>query len=368
MNNDREKLLKTMLSLAYTVDSGVGVKGDSPASNKAAMGIIQCMLNTADMLKKKWKLVWGPRVYDLPIVSDGQSDNTMIVAQQEDTNTYAVAIAGTNAKSWSDWFFEDFAVGTQVLWRYGSPDPGTSPKISWGTAFGLAILQRMRPYKGIPGEEKTLAEFLQYVLKNPCGKDPFKIYVTGHSLGGALAPATALWLSDTQGTNPGIFQVPWDPDKKAKVYTFPFAGPTIGNGDIANYINSRFTGDQMVVTDNQLDIAPHAWNYETLEQIHTIYPPPYALPPALGLALDAIAEELKPLDYQPIGTDEQRLKIPGNIHNFPPPPPQSQLDRFAEQAAYQHICAYPIYFGLEQLLRAMADCSPGGLMKMCGIK
>ncbi|MGH9905070.1 MAG: lipase family protein [Pyrinomonadaceae bacterium] len=56
---------------------------------------------------------------------------------------------------------------------------------------------------------------------------PTPISVTGHSLGGALSPAVALWLSDTKAQ--------WDPSGRSSLACLPSAGPTSGDQAFATY-------------------------------------------------------------------------------------------------------------------------------------
>ena len=143
-----------------------------------------------------WEVVWGPVVY-VPPASD-LSGNVMYVARGgRDTSPpgqLVVAIAGTNPYSAFDWIVEDAFVSTQVSWSTGNPPPGSAPKISLGTFLGLTILQAMVAGPAQPGVGSTLADF----LTSQAGSCPL-VTVTGHSLGGALAPAVALWLSDQGG-------------------------------------------------------------------------------------------------------------------------------------------------------------------------
>lgn len=353
----KDEWKKTMMSLAFTVDAASVVKGDTQASNQEAMTITECVMSKADMLKDKWELVWGPRVYDFPLVSHGESNNTMLVAKSTDeANTYAVAIAGTNGSSWSDWLFEDFWVTRQNRWPYGSPPASPVAKVSTATWIGLKCLQGMVPYQGIPGAGKDLAGFLKDEAAKVQGD--ITVYVTGHSLGGALAPATALWLHDTRKGGPWwTGQIAWDPDERATVKTYPFAGATPGNGAFKSYIDSQFEGDRMVVVNNTLDMVPHAWNYETLMEIPDLYPQPWQCPATFGKLIDGVAAGLKPLDYQFVGQGDQVQPITGDIADIPNPP-KSQIGRFFAQALYQHINVYFEKLGLEQLGEVMGECTP----------
>ena len=158
-----------------------------------------------------------------------------------------VAIAGTNYNSIFDVLIEDFFVGSQVAWAYGHPPAGTTPKISAGTFTGLTLLQFMTPGPGMPGANQPL----RGVPRPPRATRPIDVITTGHSLGGALAPALALWLLDTQTA--------WDPQGRATIYCEPSAGPTSGNDDFATYYELML-GLRTTRIVNSLDMVPHAWN------------------------------------------------------------------------------------------------------------
>jgi hypothetical protein len=73
-----------------------------------------------------------------------------------------------------------------------------------------------------------LKSYLEAVVAD--SREAIEIYVTGHSKGGALSSTLALWLADTQGRDHVRDEDLWDPEKKAQIYAYSFAGPTAGNG------------------------------------------------------------------------------------------------------------------------------------------
>ena len=56
------------------------------------------------------------------------------------------------------------------------------------------------------------------------------ILVQAHSKGGPIAAAFAQWLED--------IALQWDPDRKAKLQVYTFAGPTPGNAGFAHRYKS----------------------------------------------------------------------------------------------------------------------------------
>src|SRR5262249_24914525 len=145
-----------------------------------------------------------------------------------------------------DWLLEDGSVSIQVPWPTGNPPPGSNRQISHGTFRGLSFLRTLRPGPHQPGAGSLLSDSLAAGLNG----SPM-ITLTGHSLGGALAPALALFLSDTQGT--------WDPAMRTKIACLASTGPTPGNRDFADYFNSQL-GPVTTRFWNTLDVVPHVWN------------------------------------------------------------------------------------------------------------
>lgn len=343
---------QTMLTLAYAADAPASLTGDVRQVNDGALAIVRCVLADAPAVRGEWELVWGPVVYTFPFST--YSDNTMFVVRSTtQPDTYTIAIAGTNSKSFSDWLIEDFWIVPLEEWPYGDPPDELDTKISKGTATGLDALQGMLPLSGIPGACQLLIEYLRAAVAAASG--PVTIHVTGHSLGGALAPTLALWLIDTQGTDARGGGVPWDPESKATVSCTAFAGPSAGNGDFATWSNQRMPGDQLLVVDNSLDVVPHAWNTTTLMEIPFLYLPKYRLPLDVTAAVLAIAKLTQKLDYQKIGEGDQVQPITGELSTVTSS--DSKLKEFLEEAGYQHVVAYPDALGLPNLRQLLEDCA-----------
>lgn len=171
-------------------------------------------------------------------------------------------------------------------------------------------------------------------------RDPLSVTVTGHSLGGALSPVTALALSDSQGVS---LDKPngWDPKSTSHISVMPTAGPTPGDEVWRDYYeNSRIEKTDRVW--NKLDIVPHAWQISMLNEIPTIYEPTIVLPP----------KEEKPFNIRNLVEKSVCLSTSfekeGGSKLVQICPSVKGLcgkvcpskKKFLEQAAYQHTTAY----------------------------
>jgi hypothetical protein len=225
----------------------------------ATYKVISEALQSAKGAIKTWNIVWGPSVAQ--VLGNTPAINTMYVAQNAtEPSKYVIAIAGTNFKSIIDALVEDNFVEWQVPWIYDPLLLGAA-HISLGTAVGLAILQNMTPSSKVPGGGTTLAQFLATITKKPV-----QITTVGHSLGGALAPAVALWLADTQP------YTDWDPNGNATLASLATAGPTAGNSLFALHTGLKL-GGRLASYYNTLDIVPHAWQGSMLAKIPGLYGP-----------------------------------------------------------------------------------------------
>lgn len=211
----------------------------------------------------EWRLVWGPAVYQ--VSGSTVADNAMYVAQSKSQpNEFVVAISGTNPISAYGWIVEDVKINPPVAWPYGDADPSVKGKITQGTNVGLNVLLNILNSAG-----QSLSQFLASQVS--ASESALSITVTGHSLGGALSPATGLALLDTQGIPLGQPNG-WDPDSRSSISVTPTAGPTPGNETWRDYYDDRI-GDATDRLWNAIDMVPHAWQVSMLDQIPTLYAP-----------------------------------------------------------------------------------------------
>jgi hypothetical protein len=175
----------------------------------------------------------------------------------------------------------------------------------------------------------TLKQFLSDAVK--AANRPVKICVTGHSKGGALSPALALWLADTQGGGPVADGDQWDPERKATVWAYSFAGPTAGDGGFVSHCNDVL-GLRCFRVVNALDVVPHAWNVDDLGLIPNLYPSiPDAERVVLKVLTGLVKDKVANLDYQHVGTGSSVIQFPGK---------ETSPAEFFTQAIHQHLDGY----------------------------
>lgn len=285
-------------------------------------------LNTQPLTKGKYELIWGPAVFKFK--DSRLDDNMMFIARRAGTKKVAVAIRGTNFASVSDWLAEDLNVTHPVPWNIpkSKMDAPTNPRISRATETGLNVLKTLTPE--FPGlTPKTVRQFLQEGASNG---NIDEVTILGHSLAGALAPAFALWLSDTRPR--------WDPTASVNISVTALAGATAGNRDYSRYYDSQL-GKSTNRIHNPYDIVPLAWDESTLMTL----PGLYALSDIKADGFDRfLVQEAMDLventDYTQILPNSPSLK--GGVLQSP------ATMKFLQQAAWQHHCGYYCGLGIAQ--------------------
>jgi Lipase (class 3) len=186
----------------------------------------------------------------------------------------------------------------------------------------------------------TLLEFLKgFVAGVPA---PVDVYVVGHSKGGALAAALALWLVDTQG-GAVAHRDQWDPITNAKVHLYSFAAPTAGNAGFASRFTRKITSAYRLA--NPYDLVPHVWNPDDVREIPTLYGSQLN---ALRLPADALALALQITAYQ---HEVSSARWTG---------PSVAQSNFLQRAGVEHLDSYLKQFGLYdvQTLSTLALFAP----------
>jgi hypothetical protein len=121
---------------------------------------------------------------------------------------------------------------------------------------------------------------------------PLDVAVTGHSKGGALATAVALWLKDALASPDAAEQ--WDGQRGARVSCYAFAAPTPGNAAFADRIDRVLASDHHHLR-NRHDIVTHAWQADELTLIPDLYAPRHTV---LEPLIPVIASRVRALDYR----------------------------------------------------------------------
>jgi hypothetical protein len=265
----------------------------------------------------KQELVWGPALYK----GDHFLDAAMMYAvrNQNKPSEYTVVIRGTNPISLWSWLNEDLKINKQFPWVTGSPP--ASAKISEASENGLALLQGIKPADSIPGAGTTIQQFLQDTITRG---EANTIYVTGHSLGGCMAPTLALWLKDTMASLDNV-----------ELSVYAYAGPTAGNEAFAQYSDNRFLENCNRFACHY-DIAPHWWNEDTLEKMYTLYEPDISPGELDKVLIHKAVKEAKDKGYTQI-TNLRR--VPGEIY--------TRIEEYIIQAIYQHVFPY-LYLAVEK--------------------
>jgi triacylglycerol lipase len=199
------------------------------------------------------------------------------------------------------------------------------PKVANGSFGGFNILREMISGPQNAGAGLRLKEF---ITDNAGG--PARLTITAHSLGSALASLLALWLFDTQHD--------WDPSGHIAIDCFPFAAPTSGDRDFADYYTNSELGRRSDRYDNPLDGVPHAWKAEDLKQIPGLYRPHidvgFLMPLVDGISLLTAGADFEHVHPQAEPISSSRF----NPDCFDPNRPAIQ--NFIRQWNYQHVGAY----------------------------
>lgn len=280
----------------------------------------------------KWDVVWGPCVFQSR--NSDVADNVMYVVKgtyivpgtvpPKLKPEYVIAIAGTYPKSRFDVIIEDGLVGTQVPFQRFPIWPRSNVKISRGTSIGYRILKEM-VYEPTPGKSQSLIEFLQGAIDVA----DTRIVTTGHSLGGALCPALALWLQRTKKE--------WDNNNPVTVSTYPYASPSPGNKGFSDAVSKEITGE-VCRTWNKLDAPSYWWNKTTLEQLPTLYAPniePGALINAFSKFLIALTR-----GNEYIHVDNNAVPLPGKFNQEASDKGDIPFKQYFGQMKYQHVNEY----------------------------
>jgi len=242
----------TLSGMAYvSSDNGPGIKE----------ALAQILTDPQYATQGNWKLVWfaaNPHFGNL----------VFVVKDMTKPARFAVVNRGTVWQHLED-VVEDMAIFHTKTWTTASP-PNPNIQVALGTYFGL---QQILPLTSSVSNMSlagvavpiTLIHFL--MLQSLCVPpgDDLEVFVTGHSLGGALATVLGAWLVEQAAG--------WDlRPKKISFKTYTFAAPTVGNQAFATYYDGLPANPQVAVQAvrvfNESDVLPHC--FSQLDQLTNI--------------------------------------------------------------------------------------------------
>lgn len=230
-----------------------------------------------------WKASWVG-------LSDDRA-NMAFIAQNALQNQLAIAMRGTDFQMAID-RDEDFCVGETVPFPQGGLPP---TQIARGA---MEAFQEVTQSKFVQ-TGTTLYEALKQAVEAMPGAT---VFVTGHSLGGAIATTVALYLAAEAKAG--------QLDAAFKIYTY--AAPTAGLADFAQAFDREFA-DSSWRLYNLYDAVPCAW--QDLDQIKTFYPAGPEATFAVKVAVDLAKDHAGKLAYtqpsvNPVLLNQQVLKDP----------------------------------------------------------
>ena len=316
-----------------------------------------------------FRLVWGPACYQAPVsaVADTTvfvceapplgSKNSSSESNEKETVLY-VAVAGTHPLSVFNWFL-DLDVARVVPWPHAAAPDGAPLGMAQGTLLGLRTLLALRdPFAsdsdsteegaGTTGTTTTkatagptLVEYLSTRAKECAAQGKrLRVVTVGHSLGGALAHATALFLHDTART--------WAPrDADVAVGAVTFAAPTFATAALARHYD-RCLGARTVRLANRYDLVPAAWDVDELSRVYTLYEPAAPTPLALAVALQGVIDAVRDRAYRHVCAAQ---------HPFAQAPQRPDHD-FLRQVVVQHNQSYFLYLRMQALAPFIARHVP----------
>jgi hypothetical protein len=311
-------------------------------------GIINKSLPTYPNLNNDWRVVWGPALHSPNVLVDKKQSNlTMVLQSQSQTSSYIVATRGTVGDNFWEWLAQDLAVVFKP-WPASSNFNGGA-YISKATANALKIVLNTPPptaeqtpagFSPLPGAGQTLAAFLETLTRN----NAIELCFTGHSLGGAIAPAMALWFKQTQGNaelenNDIFYPMPaWDSRSVAAISCVSLAGPTPGDKVFSEHFE-KLLGDAYDRIYNTYDVVPHA--FAELDKMPGLYKPSIKMSIVEKRVFDAFLLRVR-------GEENKISSVYTNLTGDNPftCPLDKTASSYAGQALYQHIATYELQFKL----------------------
>ncbi len=264
-------------------------------------GDIAGYLETDTLTAGDWKLHWIAEQQAVPV-------NFAYIAVSKSSGAYCIAIRGTYPNPFSPAYWDDGnqdnPLGAMQPWPLGSRfGLSAGPMVSAGTAD--AFLNLIALSDG--------SQSLQTAIEAIPGKAT--VYVTGHSLGGTLAPVIALWMTSlANGLVPQVYC---------------FAGMTPGNQPFADLFGpgSKLAGRVRRYT-NTLDSVPYGW--DRVMATRDFYQPAPRGGVLVEAAITLLAYKLTDYGYAPIGEEILLTGVPS------PPKISCEIVAFVIENLSQH--------------------------------
>jgi triacylglycerol lipase len=217
-----------------------------------------------------WALTWGPAwtltdsnlAYGAAFTPTGASAPSLV----------AIVTRGTDVNVDPLGFFLQIGQDLRVVDQLPLPwDTSASAAISRGTVDAWRDVTKMSSKGTLFG--KNLPDYLSTVI----GPVP-QLVLCGHSLGGALTTALAVWLDYQYGSSLG----------STSVQPVTFAAPAIGNQAFMSAYQSTYASNLGYA--NSLDVIPNAW--AALANIPGLYSPTLTVPGVVQDVLNRIQKHL----------------------------------------------------------------------------
>jgi hypothetical protein len=273
--------------------------------------------------------------------------NNVIVTYNEEMDAYCVAFAGTENEigALQDIDFTPVTAGPIVSEEYNSnttyivnpeyynqpASPNQPPVVEPMMHYGFRIAVEEYTVKALPLVRHNLIEAFKSL-----GKSSINLFVTGHSLGAAMAGVFSAWVQAGGLEAAGITNV--------NLKTYTFASPKWANDALANNYDNLITKNGMSYrVVNNLDTVPQI--PPTIEWLNALNNPSMVnalLPKPLVDVLNLL--KLPNLNYVPVGStyvaqssfpviyDQQYL--PSSL--FPGKPDTQVAPTALQQAWWQH--------------------------------
>jgi len=225
-------VMMTLSAISYAYDESIYIK---PIKDSILYYLnVETLATGGD-----WQLAWGPGV------STG-NENLVFVAKNTtgDNPEYAIAIRGTNVHSISN-ILHDLDVLVMVEFPYGM----AGDSVAEGPMHDFNSL--------LDAKDSVSQTTLESFLESISTPTKTRLFVTGHSLGGGLAPMMTYWLITHDQFN-----------EKFSYSTHAFAGPGWFNKSFRdNFLNNLPEDASFQMQVNSLDMIPYG--YSNLQGILT---------------------------------------------------------------------------------------------------